>query len=247
MKDYQEKIEQYLSGKMSATDQRSFEQEMTSQSALKEAVEQEMVARKVVQTAGRGHLKARLEKIDAAGPAAKHRMLGSSRRIWWLAASIIGLVIGLWWFSPSHPPSGPELFAQNFEAYRSPSLERGNPNEEPTNWQRGLSHYTEQEYGQAASAFEKSLAPPQAPTYLVQFYLGQCYLAQSPPQPEKALQAFEKVMQEDHFYRQATQWYQALTHLQLGHIETAQVQLQTLAEQGDFQPKEVARLLEALD
>lgn len=247
MKNYQEKIEEYLSGKLSNAQSDAFEQQMEREPALRAAYEEELLARTVIRTAGREQLKARLEEMDAAGPQAAPGPR-SPRNRWWIAAAavVIGLTLGLWWWTSSTPPTGPQLFAQYFETYRPPQLERGTASTELSDWEKGLDYYSKQQFTPAAAAFEKSLKLDQAPQYLVQFYLGQSYLAQDPPQAALALAALKQAAQGEHFYQPVAQWYMALANLQLGQSQEAKLLLQDLASQGDVQPAEVVTLLKAL-
>ena len=247
MNDHQKYIEDYLSGILTTEDKLIFEKRLASEEGFKEAYEMEVASRKLVKLGGRRHLKARLEQFEAEPKAKIIRPFFSTKRLLLVASLIIGLTASFWLIQSAFGhQEHQELFAEHFQAYRSPVIERGETTTEKSDWESGIEDYNAQNYETAIPAFEAALSAKQAPEYLIHFYIGQCYLAKDKPDAAAAITAFKKVM-GDNFYQQPAQWYMALAHLESGQTDKAIMLFKELARSKNYKEKEINLLLKSLE
>ena len=247
MKAHQDIIDHYLSGQMTEAEQARFERQLQEDSTLKEALEMELAARQVVRTAGRAHLKSRLQTFDEAETTKTIRPFFRSPTFLMAASLLVLLSVAIWLLrSDGLPSTSPQaLFETHFEPYRPPISERGE-NAGSSSWARGMEAYQAKNYNVAIPSLLTALSENQAPDYLVQFYLGQSLLAMQPPDATTALAAFEEVLKEESLYQQAAKWYMALAHLHLGNRDVAIQILEELAATGDYKVEEVRGVLKKM-
>ena len=247
MKEYQEIIDKYLSNTLNQTERSTFEERLTSESGLRDAYEMEVTSRRVIKIAGRRQLKARLDKFENPSEAKIIRPFFSTKRLLLVASLVIGLTAALWLIQSSFGNETPQaLFAEHFQPYRSPVLERGTVEAQKNNWESGIENYNNQNYEAAIKSFEAALSTKQVPEYLVHFYLGQSLLAKDQPNTASAIAAFEKVM-GDNFYQQPAKWYMALAYLELGQTDQSITLLKELARSNNYKTQEINALLKKLE
>ena len=118
MADQLDKIDAYLKNKLSKSEKESFEQQMSTNPSLMEAVQQQRKAIQLIEALGDQQLKLQLKqaiqnKNQTSKPA--KRLTIRWRTAAGIAASLLVLAIALWFiFAPS---SNDALFATNYEIY----------------------------------------------------------------------------------------------------------------------------------
>ena len=246
-KQRQELIERYLNEMMTDEEITRFNEKLKTDPLLLEELQLEQAAHSIVIEAGREDLRASLEGFEEEwqNKQTKTKLVSlSSRRLLSLVAALLLLIMAMTWFYQNQIDSPQDLFATHFEAYRSPSPERGNTL--TSNWQKASTAYAAANYIEAASLFQESIKDSTAIPYLSHFYLGISLLAQQPPRLESAIHSLEKVLLSDNDYQLQAKWYMALAFLKLDQKDKAKTWLEDLLKTGGFKEVEAAEVLKTL-
>lgn len=242
-----DRIEQYLKGNLSAAEQAQFADEMQAKPELKEEVDQMQAILKIVSANGDAQFLAQLEMIgrDLATENGGLGRLKQIRWVSWAVAAAIVVLLSTWGiFQLNKAPLTPEdLFVSHFVPYDAPQPTRSNSGEAtglPVDW----TAYRTGNYQAAVDVLTDLSTQEDALDYLADFYLGQCYLMLNPPQPQSAIEAFERVLEKDHDYREQADWYLALAYLKASDLDNAQQHFQQIAINPDhFYFKKAAEVL----
>ncbi|MEM7574445.1 MAG: hypothetical protein AAF433_16195 [Bacteroidota bacterium] len=208
----------------------------------------EEAAKAAISTEGRQQLRLRMEQLEKDWQKSQSptRPVALWRRpqAWLLAAAVVLFVI-LGWRQLISLEQPQDLFAQYFEPYRSPTITRGEAvNQE--DWQSAVGAYQAADYARAITGFQAAKLREDSLGYLLDFYLANSYLAQTPPQTDLAIEALTTVLNGDHLYREQARWLLALAHLAAeGTIESSQL-LNQIVEDKSYQWEAAAELLVAL-
>lgn len=239
MNNYQQDIERYLNGEMTSAEQRAFEQQRTTDTALAEAYEAELSARNWAKDAGRLELKKKLQQVDAqmlqetpAQMEAGGKVLPLwIKRVLPIAAMVI-IFLGVYQFMVSGSLTTSEVYDTYYTVYESPSVLRDSGDESKINWETAARLYSERKYREAIPYFSKAEA--EVPQYLAAFYKGMSNLNLDGPYYTRAIAAFDTVLQTDNDYREQAQWYKALALLQIQQKEEATALLKTIVENKSY-------------
>ena len=240
-----ETMENYINGRMTAEEQQSFEQEMSSNPELREELE---MHRKLVSSIETESVRHMLEQIHEENFSQEETPLVSlrSRARYFplaIAASVALLILAGWWVF-SWQSSQPEAL---YATYYSP--DEGLPTTlgymDDAQFAEGMISYKMGDYAEALDYWQPLLSADPANDTL-NYYGGLAYLGSG--QAEKAIAHLEKVTaNEGSAYQTDARWYLALAYLKNERTTEAQALLQILTEE-DSPYREASReILEKLE
>lgn len=161
----------------------------------------------------------------------------------WAAAIILISAASLMLFISNNQTSSTDL-AQSYisEVYNAPSsLRSDEQSKDSKNWLEAKKLYKEKSYQQAAILIEEDIKNNGSVSNQEHFYLGLCYLYQSPKQANKAIKQFAKVDKESLLGNPAN-WYQSLAYI-LENKESEAIPLLKTIANGKTNRTEKAKLL----
>ena len=216
----EDKIRDYIQGRLNSADQILMEENIKNDPKLAALVDEHKNVFLAIHASEQKELKNRFKKIEKV----------SSRKSLYTKFSIaatIAIVIGVGSMLLFGGPSGPDLFAENFEEYPNvvAPITRGTSPISEDN-----SHYVAYEKGDYSTAilgFKKSLK--QNDDHSVRFYLGMAYLNSG--KKDLALKELETIdSKETTFYSQSL-WYRALIYLEKENFQKSKELLLKIQEQ----------------
>lgn len=240
-----QRIEQYLAGKLSPEELAAFENELAMNEDLKKSLTLEIATRTGAFAAGikdqKEQLHARfyeLKSEEAKIVPARRRMLYAGA----IAAAIV-LLVSFFVFVPRTPSSGPELFAANYERPLA-SVMRGEDGFEA--YKAAQIAYAEGDFAKAATQYETALQNALFPAKdEARFYLAIAQMELD--QNEAAANNFQQ-LSDSPDYSQMGAWYDALLSLKLAQIDEAKVKLNAIAQsQGHFYQSAAQQLIAELE
>ena len=240
-----EKIDRYLGGHLTPTDQIVFENELATDTELAREVELIKAAKNAVIHAGRVGLKNKLDQFEKEVETPVRRII-PFRWMAAVAAVLVLLVAGIWFSKNNSSASPQQLFAEHFEVYRNPILIRGGENISENNWQAATEAYARGDYGKADSLFQQSLNDSLTVNYLAHYYRGICLLAQPLPDAVSAISEFDEVLKSDTDYRLQAMWYKGLGLSRVGDVGAAKMIFEEIRKVGGYKEKELDEILEWL-
>lgn len=202
--------------------------------------------KKIIQAAGRKHLRDRLEEQEKQYQKQLFNVFG--RRSAWIAAAsmLLLLSIGFYYTKVWIKPNSDQLFITYFEPYRSPVNLRGHHDSALNTWQQAIEFYKKGQFDEAIPLLENSLNENQISVSINHFYLGISKLAMKAPKPLEAVAHFEQCMRTENDYFQQARWYKALAFLKMDEKEeTIQILIKVVAK-ADFKKTEAQALLDKL-
>ncbi|WP_353779281.1 tetratricopeptide repeat protein [Winogradskyella sp. 3972H.M.0a.05] len=205
--------------------------------------EQEKIAHRIIEEAGRLDLKQTLDEFDEDTPYRNNKGVVSL----WVkqslkVAAIFLVAFGIYHFGfNSTTPS--ELYESYYTIYDAPSAIRGEEDNQQPNWNKALEYYKAKNFNDANVYFER--AKGEIPEYQLNFFSASTFLAMD--NVEKALKGFNEVLETDNDYNQQAKWYKALCLIKLEDIETAKKILNTIIAEEGYKSDEAKQILSALD
>ena len=246
-----EDLDRYLLGEMDESEKRAFDDKLTTDTALADAVvlHQDTIAG--IRLDSSLTLKKHLQEVEASlageasSPATEKKKSTQRPLVTWLAlaASLLSVMLLGYLFLPGTSPE--DMYAAYYEPY--PNLinpaQRSAEIREETVLEQAMRAYDSQQYMQALALFEQGDAVSN-PGYT--FYYGVSYLGGN--QPERAIPLLERVAdQPDSLFYHPAKWYLALAHLKTKNTTAALPYLKQLsAAEGDY-VREAQELLEELE
>lgn len=217
MADQFDNIDAYLKNELSINDKKMFEQQMSNDSSLAEAVQQQRAAMKLVEVIGDKELKSQiknaLQKRDQTNTTVR-----SIKPRWQLivgvAASLLIIVVGLWFLM--NKPSNEALFASNYEVYKLNVNSRDNNLSE--NIRQAVRLYESANYMIALPLFNDIYQADQDSKWLIAQAIGMIELNQF--QPAVDILANVRANDQD-AYQGPALWYTAMAYLKLDQREKA--------------------------
>ena len=182
-------------------------------------------------------------EAELVGSETRSRPLVLRRRWWGFAGLAAGIALLFLVWPHLRSPDAESLFAEEIaDIYRNPELTRSGNGE--AIWKEGALAYREQDFLEAASAFEQlfSLDPLDMEAG---FYTGICFLYASAP--ERAIPPLQTVAHSPSNYRKNATWFLGLAHYQAGDQTAAKsILIQIAGEEGHFKQDRAKALFEAL-
>ncbi|OWY26165.1 hypothetical protein C7N43_36700 [Sphingobacteriales bacterium UPWRP_1] len=228
----QDRIAQYVAGLLPPPEAAAFEQEMQQNEALQAEVQLQREVHTLITLYGKQQAaKSKIAQIaaDAATEEGTKTisMFQKLRPILAIAAILV-LAAGVYFiFSPSSN-NPQELFAQHFSPYANTLTVRGvaDTSSVAKTETEAMQYYQNQQYPQAAAAFDRltQMNPKDQNTY--DFYGGISLLANL--QTAEAMQKLQTVAGSNNPYQEQAEWYIALAYLQNKNTEKAKELLQQI-------------------
>jgi hypothetical protein len=217
MTDQFDNIDAYLKNELSINDKKMFEQQMSNDSSLAEAVQQQRVAMKLVEVIGDKELKSQiknaLQKRDQTNATVR-----SIKPRWQLiagiAASLLIIVVAAWFLM--NKPSNEALFASNYEVYKLNVNSRDNNLDE--NIRQAVRLYESANYMIALPLFNDIYKADKDSKWLIAQSIGMIELNQF--QPAVDILANVRANDQD-AYQGPALWYTAMAYLKLDQREKA--------------------------
>lgn len=237
-------MEDYIHGRLSASEKESFEAEIGKDEALREEVS---LHRKLVSSIETESLRQMLDQIHEKHFEEETPVVSmQSRRsyfTWAVAASLALLVLAGWWFFSLQSSQPASLYASYFAPATGLPTTLGYSHN--TDFAEGMVSYKLGEYAEARSYWQPLLeAAPNNDT--LNYYVGISYLAEE--KPEQAIGHLEKVGQtESSVFSNDAHWYQALAYLLNEQEEEAKAILNELSAEGSAYREQSLKIMEELE
>ena len=229
-----ERIEAYLTGKLSPKDKAEFEQELVVDQDLQMKV-------KAYQKLFAGFRAKELEilhqRMQQWETDRTEKSMAGNRAVWYAAAAaVLLLIVSVLFFLPNNGTSdNSELFSQHFQPFGSDlALRNQSADERDSLWQElslAVEAYQEGQMREAVQILEDKLrsAPPLTSREWanVRLMLGCAYLSLN--NGAEALKHFD-VVEQDPDYREHGQWYKGLTYLMMEQEDKAVEMFSKLTE-----------------
>jgi len=237
-------LQRYLDDDMSEQERKTFEKNIEENETLKNEVATYKTLAAGIAYQGK---KAAWEKVQALEKQAEQRPTPvkpmGKNRLWYAIAASVALLITAY-FIFFHTGSEPEeLFAEYFEPY--PALAYA-PNRNDTVAEnlkeQAFGAYSNENYDEAINLFQQILEKEDEP--VVWFYLGNAYLAGN--QPENAIQAFNKTLENNTDVTNQSQWFLALSYLANNNPDRAVDVLEQLSNTNSTYKNKAEQLLQTL-
>ncbi|MBV1923034.1 MAG: tetratricopeptide repeat protein [Flavobacteriaceae bacterium] len=207
----QDLIEKYISGNLTAEETNEFNRLCEADIAFKEEVKFHENLQKVTAHEDNIAFKETLKTFEKEQKSNKR-----NPRIWWIAASFIGILIITYIFS-FQQTSHEVLFAENFEPYRNviQPIVRGEQDE--TLKTKAFVAYENKEYEKAIQNFSE-LKVIEKESYPI-FYLANSYLALQ--DSENAISLLQDYINTEGMLKDKAKWYLGLSYLSNEETEKA--------------------------
>jgi len=221
-------IEAYLEGTMTAASKLAFEEALENDEALKAEFDFHTDLHNELSDKSLHDFRSKIKAADRqteTGTIEDKKdttPVVSLRKYKWLglAASIAALAICFQYFGNINP-SSTDIFASNFEAYEMVLNQRSGDNANLLNL--AIQQYEAGNYDQAAQNFSELQKEEEDISY--QFYEAIALLGANKPKEAKG--QFNSILKVDnHLLKEQSEWYLALTLIQLKEIENAKTLLQ---------------------
>jgi len=246
-------IEKYLAGEMSETERGDFENQLNSDSSLREElnlhrqVSETLKGEKVHQL--RDVLKDVDKKWQAPSEEKEAKVIGFPfRKMLSIAAAILVLVVAYFVISPNLNNAQENLFASNFEPYKMVLNQRSLVPNPETEWMRpavnkAISAYNAKDYAEASKLFQNlSTKTPDANAFQIYAAISELSLGHS----DKAIAILEKLVEiAPPLFIEQSRWYLSLAYLQKEDYAAAKSQLQQI-KSGAFKYAEAQKMLKSL-
>lgn len=240
-----QRIDQYLAGKLSPEELLAFEKELAMDENLKDALTLEIATRTGTFAAGIQDQKEQLHSRFYELKSKEAKIVPARSRLLYAGAVAAAIVLLLSFFLlvPRTPPSGQELFAATYERPLA-SVMRGADGFEA--YKSAQIAYAEGDFTTAANQYETALQNALFPAKdEARFYLAiaQMELGQN----EAAFNNFSQLSNSPE-YGQMAAWYDALLSLKSDQLEVAKQKLSTIAQsQGHFYQSPAQQLISELE
>ena len=233
MEDYFDLIDQYLLGRMSATEAQAFEARVAKEPALANALEQQRQAIQLLEINRDIQLKDQLKAIHQNTIAQSNppntsptRSIVPMRRVLIGIAATIALLLIAYFLLPLNQ-SPTQLYASNYQPYSITIGARGQSI--PQALTQASTLYQQGQYEAALPIFQ-SIADTSQNT-LLSLSIGLCQLALE--RPTAAITTLKSI-QNDPLYGEPAQWYLALAYLKLEDITNSKSALQAIQPNTEF-------------
>ncbi len=243
-----ENIGRYLEGTMSPEEVKAFENEVSNNTALKEALEEEKTARNLITAVGRLELKDTFEGYEAEMESTlpKHQQEVRVIPLWVRRAipmaAMIAVFVGVYWFMLGDDVTSDKVYTTYFETYEAPTALRDSQTDTPVHWNTAVRYYNEGKYDEALRNFLKS-EEEDIPEYLIDFYAGMCSLSIEEPNYNTAVNYFLEVERGDNDYREQAMWYRGLALLGNGEKHKALAVFHTIVESQSYGYRDAQKII----
>lgn len=235
--EWSDKIDMYLTDKMTATEKAQFESDIQQSAELRSQLEEQKLLMEMVEV---GTLKSQLNDIDQKWDRLKKEDKKLDFRNVSIAATLVLMIgIGLTWWITKPVPANDQVFASMFEA--DPGLPSRMDETLDYEFDDAMVDYKMGDYSKSTIKF-LTLSRDKIKPDSVQFYLAMSYLGD-----QKYKQAYETLKfyePEDSRLQQKGEWYLALAALKVDQQAESKALLEKISKQSDhiFRQKAVRAL-----
>jgi hypothetical protein len=209
-----EAIEAYVLGTMSAEERARFEQDMSSDAALRAEVE---LQRENMHAVELGGVERMLRSIAAEELSAERAPQESGKRYWMYAAAIVLLGIGAAWWS-TRTPLNEQLYTEHFTPDPGLPVEMG-VTADPA-FADAMVAYKLGDYAEARTKWDRLLNDQPRNDTLI-FYIASAALAEG--DPDSAIKGFKQEAEDvSSPFHDKSRWYLFLSYVRAGRIADAQ-------------------------
>ena len=243
MDNYQEEIERYIEDQMSSEEKASFQQRLTEEPLLAEALQEELAARSIIRDAGRLDISQTLEDYESEMNSSKPGLVIPlwTKRLLPIAAMLV-IFFGVYNFFIGNKLTTSQVYESYFETYDGPSTLRTAEGIELIEWETASKLYSEKKYSDALSHFTK--AEGQVPQYLLHYYRAMCDLNLDAPYYQRAINKLDLVLETDNDFHEQALWYKALALLNTERKREAFDVLKLLVERNGYKAAQAEKILE---
>ena len=250
-------LERYIENDLDINDREMVEERLASEDDFKKLLDQVQLLISGIQYAGRNrmmqHLKqleqklpeVRLEKATAGDEENDDKVVPiSTTKHWWMAAAAVVIVVVSSIFLFDQKPTPKELYQAYFETYDNvmSATTRGEPTAE-TSFEEAMQVYDQGNYALAIEMFNG--LPGVEKDSGLYLYLGNSYLVVE--EPKKAIEAFEKALENPGNFKNQLQWYLGMGYLQAGNVEKA-IEVFTIVKNSDYsKSQQASEILEKIN
>lgn len=231
--EWSDKIDMYLTDKLSATEKAQFESDTQQSAELRSQLEEQKLLMEMVEV---GTLKNQLNNIDQKWDRLKKEDRKLDFRNLSIAATVILLIgIGLTWWVTKPASATEQVFASMYEA--DPGLPSRMDESLEFEFDDAMVDYKMGDYSKSTIKF-LTLSRDKIKPDSVQFYLAMSYLGD-----QKYKQAYETLKvfaPEDTRLHQKGEWYLALVALKVDQQAESQSLLEKISQQSDHMFKQDA-------
>lgn len=219
-----ERVNEYLSGKMSPEERINFEKELLQNDQLVNILETQSQIHKAILLSQRSKMKEELRALHKDLHKKKEKK--PNNYLWIFALAFIILSTFAWYFLSNTKISNEELFADNYQAFESRTNLRGG-SANPTLKEAKLL-YTSKKFEEATQIFEGLLKENDSNNEM-KLMLGISYLeSQKYNKAQDILSGI--IAAKDPFYSDHAHWYKSLIFLKQDEKENAKNQLKILTK-----------------
>ncbi len=245
-------LERYIENDLNEEDKEMVEQRLANEDNFKKLLDQLGILINGIQYAARNKVMQQLRDIEERLPEvqweesveeeAKTVPIGN-RNYWWLAAASVVVLIISSIFIFNQRPAPEEIYNAYFQTYDNVmnATTRGEQDAK-TNFELAMQAYDQGDYSLAIKLFNE--LPSVEKDSGVYLYLGNSYLVEK--KAEKAIESFQKALENPGNFQNQLQWYLAMGYLQAGDIDKA-IEAFTIVKNGNYSKnKDADKILKEL-
>ena len=240
--DLQNKVYDYLEGRMSPQEQELFEKQLLENQELKKEVNDIRALEQGLHGLGVESFKQDLASWEDALNS-QPKDTSNWKNFLAVAAVILLIALPAIYFLVPGNPSNQDLFLSYYQPYEEMITTRGNTSDSLNLLLiEGMEAYSRKSYEECSSLLQSYL--DQQPDARVSLYLA---IAQLELNQAQAAEANFIQARQDPIFRQQAQWYQALSYLKFSETEKAKDLLgEIVGQQGHYRNQEANKLLKQL-
>lgn len=244
---YNDQIEAYLDGEMTAQEKQRFESELDKDKELNSELELRRQVNQAISESDVLDLRATLRNIHHSKPDAisQHRK-GKLFGIQWqyAAAAIFGLLLvsslTIYLLNVNRAFSSQELYSMYYQPDDAVMVMRSGETDSDNLLVEALTKYEQQDYEGALQLFKKDQS-----NLLVHFYSGLAYMEID--KFEEAIHSFQVIIDNnDNLFIEQAKWYQALSYLKIDEKDKAKLLFQDVTKYNSIYKDKAQHILAGL-
>ena len=232
----QDLIEKYIAGNLTPEEHQEFSLLCKNDASFKKELDFHINLQKVTAYEDNLTFKETVKSFETAHYSSKR-----NKRVWWVAASFIGVLIATYFFSVQQS-SHETLFAENFEPYRNviQPIVRGIVSDDLKT--QAFTSYEKKEYKKAIQLFSE-IQKTEMDSYYT-FYKANSFLALD--NTNKAISSFIEYIDSEGEFKDKATWYLALAYLKDKQDEKAITIFQKISDSKSYNHEKALPLLKKL-
>ncbi|MCG8321083.1 MAG: tetratricopeptide repeat protein [Cytophagales bacterium] len=242
-------LERYIENDLGIEEREIVEQRLASEDDFKKLLDQVRILIGGIQYAARNKMMQQLKDLEQKLPEVNWQehvdddqeeekaVPMRNRRYWLMAAASVVILAVSSIFLFNHRSAPGDIYQAYFETYDNvmSATTRGKSTVQ-TSFEQAMQVYDQGNYSLAIKMFNE--LPGVEKDSGVYLYLGNSYLVEE--QPDKAIEAFEKALENPGNFENQLQWYRGLGYLQAGNIEKS-IEVFTIVKNSDYSKSKQAK------